>query len=449
MGFLRYNSPMKSLRFESLHQRFIEQHTPSPNDISDKAHDAEPHSFGVHLVALSLTKMGDALLDIKLVLPWLLTAVGAPGFFVALLVPLRESLAMLPQFFIAAWAERVAIRKSLWSMGCVGQGLCVVGMAATPWLFSGSRAGWVLVLFLTLFSLSRCLCSIIIKDVQGKTIDKQHRGRVSGIATSFSGVVAILVAVCLLVGWLSSNSITALSILLALAAICWLVAALVYLCLKEQPSPTRKQSPPFTDRFKQYASLLNQKPVQCFLIVRGLLISTALVAPFYVVLANRHSEGNISALGLLLLLAGIANFLSGWFWGKLSDLSSRRVLSLTGVMAFLLAVIAYVGIDQQWEVSKNHLWYGLILFVLYITHAGVRLGRSTYLMDMANEHNRTQLVALSNTLIGVFLLVVGGITASLGNHSAEQIILGLGVCSLMGALLALRLPEVQRQPSTG
>ena len=118
-------------------------------------------------------------------------------------------------------------------------------------------------------------------------------------------------------------------------------------------------------------------------------------------------------------------------------------------MAFLLAVIAYVGIDQQWEVSKNHLWYGLILFVLYITHAGVRLGRSTYLMDMANEHNRTQLVALSNTLIGVFLLVVGAITASLGNHSAEQIILGLGVCSLVGALLALRLPEVQRQPSTG
>jgi hypothetical protein len=51
----------------------------------------------IHLASLSMTKIGDGLVDPKLVLSWALNAAGAPQAAIGLLVPLRESLAMLPQ----------------------------------------------------------------------------------------------------------------------------------------------------------------------------------------------------------------------------------------------------------------------------------------------------------------------------------------------------------------
>lgn len=430
--------------FERLHDTFVESTLDTPKDISNQAHNVEKSSFGIHLIALSLNKMGDALLDIKLVLPWLLTAVGAPGYFVAWLVPIRESLALLPQFFIAQWMQSFAIRKTLWSLGCIAQGFCVLAMAFVPWFLKASEAGFAILTLLTLFSLSRCLCSIVIKDVQGRTIDKQRRGRVSGLATSFAGVIAIGFAIALLLGWLSKESTAAISVVLFCAGSCWVLAGLVYWQLQEFPSKDQQSKNNLSDQFSLYWRLLKQKPVQHFLLVRGLLISTALVAPFYVVLATRYSEGTISALGILLLLAGIANLTSGWIWGKLSDLSSRKVMSIAGTLCFLLALFVYMAEYFHWNISQSYYFYGFTLFLLYIGHAGVRLGRATYLMDMAKEHNRTQLVALSNTVIGIILLSAGGLIALLSNRSVESAILTLGICSLMAALLALKLPEVSQ-----
>ena len=57
---------------------------------------------------------------------------------------------------------------------------------------------------------------------------------------------------------------------------------------------------------------------------------------------------------------------------------------------------------------QNALWYRMVIFIFYLRNSAVRLGRKTYLIDMATPENRAQLVAVSNTLIGVFLLIIGG-----------------------------------------
>ena len=54
-------------------------------------------SYRIHLTSLALTKTADGLIDPKLVLAWLLDAIGSPGFLVGMLVPVRESGALLPQ----------------------------------------------------------------------------------------------------------------------------------------------------------------------------------------------------------------------------------------------------------------------------------------------------------------------------------------------------------------
>jgi hypothetical protein len=80
---------------------------------------------------------------------------------------------------------------------------------------------------------------------------------------------------------------------------------------------------------------------------------------------------------------------------------------------------------------------------LGIAHAGIRLGRKTYLVDMAGGNRRTDYVAVSNTVIGLILLLAGSVTAALSFLAPDVIILALAATTFAGIVTGLGLPEVQ------
>lgn len=86
-------------------------------DIPDEACKHQPRNFAIHILSLAATKTGDGLADPKLVLAWLLGALGAPAATIGLLVPIRESLALLPQLFTAPVIRAMPIRKWAWAIG--------------------------------------------------------------------------------------------------------------------------------------------------------------------------------------------------------------------------------------------------------------------------------------------------------------------------------------------
>jgi hypothetical protein len=145
-------------------------------DIPESACNDQPVNFLHQLGALVATKIGDELASARLVLPWLLSAVGAPAALAGLLVPIREALALLPQLFVAAYVRRLAIRKWAWVLGSLVQAVCVAGMAGVAIALEGALAGWTVVVLLVVFSLARGVCSVSAKDVMGKTVSKTRRG---------------------------------------------------------------------------------------------------------------------------------------------------------------------------------------------------------------------------------------------------------------------------------
>src|SRR5690554_3240929 len=167
-------------------------------DIPESACNDQPQAFLAHLWALTLTKLGDSLVSARLVLPWMLTALGAPSVFISALVPLRESLALLPQLFIAQQMRQTPVRKWFWVLGSAGQALALLGMVSAILLTEGVALGWAIVILLALFSLSRGVCSVAMKDVQGKTISKTRRGRLSGLAASVAGLLSLVTALVIL-----------------------------------------------------------------------------------------------------------------------------------------------------------------------------------------------------------------------------------------------------------
>jgi len=403
----------------------------------------QPHSRLVHITALTLTKMGDSLVDAKLTLTWLLGALGAPTAMVGALVPVRESLALLPQLAVGQWIREHPVRKGFWIIGSLVQACALLAMALVAAFLQGAAAGWCIIAALALFSLGRGVTSVAAKDVLGKTVDKSRRGGVSGIATSISGLAAIGMGAALL--WFGApQGREPLVILLCVAAVLWLAACAVYATLREQPGATEGGKQGLQGILDNLGDTWNNTQLRSFLATRTLLISSGLAAPFYVSLASQRGQQQLGELGLLVLMAGIANLVSGRVWGRLSDRSSRWTMAIGGGLcaALSLTVASAVGLD--WAIGKAALWYGLVIFVFYLGHAAIRLGRKTYLVDMATPDNRAQLVAVSNTLIGVLLLLIGGLSSWLSHLGILPVLYCLGAMSAAGALMALRLPAIER-----
>jgi predicted MFS family arabinose efflux permease len=411
-------------------------------DISPEACRYVPANF-IRIVASSfLTKTGDALINPKTVLAWLVNFMGAPAFVLALLVPVRESGSMIPQLAIAAWVRRKPIRKWTWVLGACLQGLAVAAIGAIAFLLRGLAAGIAVLAAVVVFSLARGLCSVSSKDVLGKTIPKTRRGRVSGIAAGLSGVIVVLVGFGVYVGRPGESEALFYTLLLFGAAALWWLAALVYGSISEEPGETDGGGNAAATAVKSLGLLARDRHFRRFVITRALLISSALTAPYYVALAQRSSGGSASVLGLVILAAGLASSLSAPTWGRWADRSSRSVLLLAATFTGVLGIGVYLL--ERLLAGDVPVWvYPAAFLLLGVAHSGIRLGRKTYLVDMAGGNKRTDYVAVSNTVIGIILLAGGGVTAALSFLSPEMLILLLAGTSLAGALCGLRLPEVQ------
>ena len=87
--------------------------------------------------------------------------------------------------------------------------------------------------------------------------------------------------------------------------------------------------------------------------------------------------------------------------------------------------------------------YPVAFFLLGIAHNGVRLGRKTYVIDMAGGDRRTDYVSVGNTVIGFILLMTGLLTPLVAIITPAGMLLLLSICGLVGVVAVATLPEVQ------
>jgi hypothetical protein len=78
-----------------------------------------------------------------------------------------------------------------------------------------------------------------------------------------------------------------------------------------------------------------------------------------------------------------------------------------------------------------------------IAHAGVRIGRKTHVVDLAGGDRKAEYVALSNTIIGVLLLVMGALVSIVLGFGLEAGIAALSALAILGAAMALAMKSVQ------
>ncbi len=408
---------------------------------SEACHD-QPRNFFTYLMANFLGKIADELASAKLILPWLLASLGAPAVFTGFLVPIRESGVLLPQLIVAAAIRRLAIRKSVWLVGATLSGIALGGMAMAAALFTGVTAGWAIVLMLIVFSLARGLCSVSAKDVLGKTISKGRRGTLMGYSAALSGLVTLALGVY--IQWFTEGTATTslMVMLLAVGAGLWVLALVFFAAIREQPGATEGGGNALTIALSSLGRLKTDTALRQFVIARALLLSIALAPPFYVLMAQQQTQGGLAGLGMLIIASGLASSLSAPVWGKLGDRSSRLVMVMAALMAGILGIVvfAFYALDSDWMAYP--LTHALVYLTLTVFHSGVRLGRKVYLVDLATAQTRATYVAISNTVIGIAMLVGGAIGVLADVFAIQYVILGLGALAVIAAIYTWRLPEV-------
>jgi MFS family permease len=189
--------------------------------------------------------------------------------------------------------------------------------------------------------------------------------------------------------------------------------------------------------------LRKEDPFRRFVLARALFVSTALAGPYYVLLARERAGGEISLLAYFVLAGGLASTLSSLIWGRWADRSSRRVMLAAAGLASALGVVVFALV--RWQASwLDGPWVALAgFFVLSIAHEGVRQGRKTHVVDMAEGNRRTDYVATANTLIGLVLLVTSGLGALVSWVGPEGMLLILALMGFAGILVGWGLEEVQ------
>jgi predicted MFS family arabinose efflux permease len=411
-------------------------------DIPEAACREQPRNFFIHIGSLVASKTGDRLSSSKLVLSWLLTSLGAPTFMLGLLVPIRESLSLIPQLLVAGAIRRVGVRKWLWVAGSVVQGVAVVAMAVVALSLRGAPAGWSILGLLVMFSLARGVCSVAAKDVLGKTISKSRRGSVTGYASSAAGAITIVTGFVALAMKPGEQDLMLFVVLLMMAGALWILAAFIFSRLEEYSGATEGGGNAITEALRQFHLIREDRNLRQFLIVRTLLLSTALVAPFYVNIASAHSGGALTQFGTMLIATGAAGFLSAPVWGRLADRSSRQVMAAAALLAAISGVMT-AGLAHTPHLPYPAIAFASTYFLLNIAHAGVRVGRKTHLIDIATAENRASYVAVSNTFIGVMLIAGGAFGGIASLAGPVAVIVLLSTISLFAAGAAWRLAEAQ------
>ncbi|SFZ91590.1 MFS-type transporter involved in bile tolerance, Atg22 family [Flaviramulus basaltis] len=415
----------------------------SSKGINDDASEYTPKNYFLIMLSSTLTKLGDTLSNPKTVLTWVMSYVNAPVYLISFIVPIRESGSMLPQIVIAGYIKTKKKRKWIYVIGSVLQCFSVMAIGFTTLYTTGSKAGWFIMLFLVLFSLSRGLCSVASKDVLGKTIPKQKRGKLKGYTDSVAGVLVLLAGLYLMYQSKNGADVTFYSYTIFFAGSMWLLSALVYAMIREFPGETSNEKNGWKEALESIKIVKSDTHFRNFIIARSLLLCSALTAPFYVLLAQNYLGKEGFLLGLFILVNGLASILSAPVWGRMADVNSKNVMVIAAIIASLLGIIMFVLISYVPNLKNAYWLYPLAFFLLGIAHSGVRLGRKTYIVDMAEGNKRTDYVSISNTIIGLILLITGGISALASMISTEGIILVLSLLGVLGAYKSYKLPNVE------
>lgn len=391
--------------------------------------------------------VGAAFIEANTLLPSLVSLLTANSVVIGLASTIRNAGYLLPQLFVAGYAERLPFKKPLLKVNGAINRLSVLLMALIIFFFADKQPQVALVGLLatiTLFSISDGIGGVPWTDLVAKSIPSTRRGRLLATMQSIGGIGAFFAG--LFIRQILGDIAFPLNYtVLLLVGFVFVVLSLVgTLLVKEREGVVRKGSTMAT-YWRRLPSVWHENPMfQQMMFTRMLLSCFHLALPFYVIFARERLGFAESSVGLFLSAQMTGSILASLLWGHLGDKHGNRtvirlVTTITAVtpgLALLSSFMLHVG------------WINMAFFLCFLVFATVGatlsgnwIGFTNYLLEIASDIDRPTYVGLMNTLTApfTFLPIVGGVLLRFLAH--EILFVVTLIIVLASVALALKLPE--------
>ena len=301
---------------------------------------------------------------------------------------------------------------------------------------------YLLITFFCLFSiyaLGGGLAGVSFTDVVGKAIPQNKRGSFFGMRMFFGGGLAalagILIERILRVYDFPKN----FGVLFLIAAVLIIFALLAFSLVKEPPVRKRPERKKFRENLRSgFETLKRDRNYRMLIGTRVAIGAYVMGFPFYIIFAKEflHVPTSIAGIFLSVQMAGYLS--SNILWGYLSNNKSNKlVLLLSAICSAICPLLLILSILTEIPLYL----YGSIFFFLGATIAGLDMGYTNYLLEIAPEERRPIYVGFLNTIVGptIFLSAVGGLIIQVSSFTFLYSLVFL--ISIISILLSLSLGE--------
>lgn len=306
----------------------------------------------------------------------------------------------MPSYSLAA-----AIRVAAWVL-----------LAAAVWFVDAPV--FLLLSFFSLYSIAWAaggLAGLSFFDVVAKTIPPRRRGSLFAWRQFLGGVLGLGA------GWVVNAILSqemlpfprGHAVLFLLYGITIIPAMSAFVAIREPPGQTVGGSVSVTKQLKRARHLLWKDGVYRRYIGARLALGLAEVAlPFYGIYAKRMLGARESMVGIYVGTRVAAQVISNLLWGWLSDRRGNRiVMQLMSVVSGLASVVAVALVIVVGTGLLSGDWLPYLALPLFFLSGAVVpakiLSGSNFLMELVSEGQRPLYLGLSNTLMGVVVLVSG------------------------------------------
>ena len=386
-----------------------------------------------------------AFLSETTVLPAFISNLTSSRVLVGLAGSLQRASWPLPQVLVAPFAERTERKKPLYIHSAFVRFFSLLALSLVTFAFGNYASPLLLALFFVIyaiFSLSGGVAGLSFMDIVAKAIPANRRGSLWAIRISVGSGFAVIG------GFIVRHLLRTLPFPLNYGTIFLISTVLVAVGLAlfsfvvEPIQPVRKERKGLREHLREGRLIFRKDTNYRGLVHTRLLIGILFMAfPFYVVFARETGGFEESSVGFLLAAQMLGLMLSNILWANIANrLGSRLVLIGTCLSGTIppLGVLAFPFLmPGQW-------YFAVLFFLMGVSGAGLRLGYSTFLLDISPPLERLTYIGFINTTIApvLFLPILAGAIVDIISY---QVLFGMS--ALAGGLAVYRsimLEEVRK-----
>jgi len=272
-----------------------------------------------------------------------------------------------------------------------------------PVLIIIENSRMIVYIFLFIYMLmwsGQSVVALLWTDIFGRTVEGKYRGKIQGYQQLLGGMggigAGIIVKLLLDNDYLRTD--VAYMIIFGLSGLFMIMSGIMILFVKDRPGNTIKSTQKFSEYLKKLPIYLKHKRFRKVSVTMLIAKVVLLGNPFMILVAKNEIDVSNKYITTLIYIQIIGTLIGGLLWGNVSHrFGNLKVIVLSNVL-ILISALSVCG-----AIILNDNLISVFLITFSVLLGGVNmscwLGYMNYILDIAEDHERMDMLVVQSILI--------------------------------------------------